>query len=290
MGLFIKANRISGYNMRMMRETIRTPFLFLMIILYAAENFSGVVLFSQSVHINATPFAFVFLVNNYQIQFAIAACAVILFCNAPFEDESYQYMISRAGKLSWGLGQVLYIVKMSAVYAGSLFAATILPFLGHMSWSNEWGKIWGTLAKTRAGAEFGVKISVSPNIIRDYVPVNALIISFLLEFACILFIGLTIYFGNKITGKSVGTILGAFIAVLDVCVSNDWMDWAYGFSPVSLAQLELFYGYTSKWGINLAYAGRFFLITIFSLGVLCVVSNYKEKVINRIVRRRIHDR
>ena len=58
-------------------------------------------------HIDATPFAFVFLINNYRIQFVIAAYAVILFCNAPFEDESYQYMISRAGKLSWGLGQDL---------------------------------------------------------------------------------------------------------------------------------------------------------------------------------------
>ena len=214
------------------------------------------------------------------MQFVIAASAVILFCNAPFEDESYQYMISRTGKLSWGLGQILYILKMSILYIACLAAAAIIPFMGHIAWSNEWGKIWGTLGKTNSGAEFGVKLSVSQNIMRQYEPVDALMISVLLEFFCILCIGLLIYFGNKMTGKSVGTFMGAWIAVLDICVSNDWMDWAYGFSPVSLAQLDLFYGFAPKWGINLAYAVRFFLIAIVSLSFLCVAANYKEKVIN----------
>lgn len=292
MGLFIKANKVSRYNMKMMKENIRIPFLLLIVVLYVMENLSAVSTFSRIVHMDVTPFAFVFLINNFKIQFTIVACAVIIFCNAPYEDESFQYMISRAGRLSWGLGQVLYIIKMSVVYISSLLAATIIPFLGHITLSNEWGKIWGTLGKTNAGAEFGVELAVSQNIIREYKPINALIVSILLEFACILCIGLVIYFGNKITGKSAGTVIGALIAVLDVCISNDWLDWAYGFSPVSLTQLELFYGYASKWGINLAYAEKFFLIAVSSLGILCVASNYKEKVVNKIsrVRRRTLDR
>lgn len=288
MGYFMKANKVSNYNMRIVWKNIRIPFVFIIVVLYVMESLSAVLTFSQSVQIDVTPFSFVFLINNYRVQFVIAACAVILFCNAPFEDESYQYMVTKAGKLSWGLGQILYILKMSILYIGCLTIASMIPFLGHITWSNEWGKIWGTLGKTNAGAEFGVELSVSPNIIRQYEPVDALIISILLEFFCILCIGLLIYFGNKMTGKSVGTFIGAWIAVLDICVSNDWMDWAYGFSPVSLTQLELFNGFAPKWGINLAYAERFFLIAIVNLSVLCVAANYKEKAINRISRRRIH--
>ncbi len=108
----MKANKVSSYNMRMMRENIRIPFILIIVVLYVMEILSAVLNFSQSVHIDVTPFAFVFLINSYKIQFIIAACAVILFCNAPFEDESYQYMISRAGKLSWGLGQILYILVL----------------------------------------------------------------------------------------------------------------------------------------------------------------------------------
>jgi len=286
----MKANKISGYLMRMAWKNIRIPFIFIIVVLYVMESLFAVLTFSQSVHIDVTPFAFVFLINDYKIQFVVAACAVILFCNAPFEDESYQYMVSRAGKLSWGLGQILYILKMSILYIACLATATIIPFLGHITWINEWGKIWGTLGKTNAGADFGVRLSVSQNIIREYEPVDAFIISILLEFSCILCIGLLIYLGNKVTGKSVGTFIGALTAVLDICVSNDWMEWAYGFSPVSLTQLELFNGFAPKWGINLAYAGKFFLIVIVSLSTLCVAANYKERVINRISRRRIHGR
>ena len=65
---------------------------------------------------------------------------------------------------------------MSILYIACLTAATIIPFLGHIQWSNEWGKIWGTLGKTNAGAEFGVKLSVSRNIMRQYEPADALLI------------------------------------------------------------------------------------------------------------------
>ncbi len=290
MECFMKANKVSRYNMRILWKNVRIPFILIIVVLYVMESLSAVLTFSQSVQIDATPFAFVFLINNYRIQFVIAACAVILFCNAPFEDESYQYMISRAGKLSWGLGQIFYILKTSILYTACLAAAAIIPFLGHITWSNEWGKIWGTLGKTNAGAEFGVELSVSQNIIRQYEPVDALVISILLEFSCILCIGLIIYFGNKMTAKSVGTFIGALIAVLDICVSNDWLDWAYGFSPVSLTQLELFNGFAPKWGINLAYAEKFFMIAIISLSALCVAANYKEKVISRISRGHIYGR
>ena len=125
MGCFMKANKVSRYNIKMLWGNIRIPFILIIVVLYVMESLSAVSTFSQSVHIKVTQFAFVFLINNYRIQFVIAACAVILFCNAPFEDESYQYMISRAGKLSWGLGQILYIIKTSILYTACLAAAAI---------------------------------------------------------------------------------------------------------------------------------------------------------------------
>ena len=82
----MKANKVSRYNMRILWKNARIPFVLMIVVLYVMESLSAVSTFSQSVHIDATPFAFVFLINNYRIQFVIAACAVILFCNAPFDD------------------------------------------------------------------------------------------------------------------------------------------------------------------------------------------------------------
>ena len=287
MGHFIKASKVSRYNMRMVTENLRIPMMLLIIALYLIEKLSSISTFCEVVNIDVTPFAFIFLVNNYSVQFVIAACAVVIFCNAPYEDESYQYMITRTGRLSWGLGQVLYIIKMSCIYVFCLIVASVLPFVNKLQLTNEWGKIWGTLGKTDAGRQYGIELSVSQNIMRDYDPINALVITILLEFACVMCIGFVIYLGNKITNQSIGTVIGALITVLDICIANDWLDWAYGFSPVSLAQINTFYGYASKWGINLSYAGKFFVISLLWLSVLCIVANYKDKFWSRLENVRI---
>lgn len=119
-------------------------------------------------------------------------------------------------------------------------------------------------------------------IIANYTPLLALVISVILEFCSVLWLGLVIYWGNKITGKGVGTVIGIILSVLDVCIANDWMGYAYKFSPMSLSQLELYYGYAAKWGLNLGYTFRFFSITLIGLGTLCIVANNKGKLVKRL--------
>lgn len=278
MPFFIKANRISRYNMRMLTENARILAVMLIVFLFIVQNLSSVLLFSKAVNIYITPYAFVFLVNDYICQFIIMAGAVMLFSNAPFEDEGYSYMLPRAGRTSWAVGQMLYIVKLSLLYIGFLMATTVLPFIGHLQLDNEWGKIWGTLAKTDAGGQYGVVFSVSEFIVGKYMPVNALLFSLLLEWACVLWLGLLIYFGNKVTNKPLGTMAGIFFTLLDICIANDWMDFAYKASPVSLAQLDTYSGYALKWGIDLNYGIHFFVIGIVLLLIVCMISNYGNRV------------
>lgn len=120
--------------------------------------------------------------------------------------------------------------------------------------------------------------SIPESIIREYAPANVLLISILLEWACVVWLGLLIYFGNKITGKSLGTIVGIFFTLLDICIANDWLDSAYRFSPVSLAQINRYSGYALKYKINLAYGVRFFVFGILVLIVLCLLANYIDKI------------
>lgn len=281
MELFIKANRVSRYNLRMLYENIRIPIAIFVAMIYVMESLTDIASFSSIVNVKVTPYAFVFVINNYRVQFIIAACAIIIFGNAPYENETYRYMVSRSGKTAWGLGQVIYIIKMTLIYVAGIFAASIIPYITRIDFSGEWGKIWGTLGKTNAGTQYGIQLAVSPNIIANYTPLLALVISIILEFCSVLWLGLVIYWGNKITGKGVGTVIGIILSVLDVCIANDWMGYAYKFSPMSLSQLELYYGYAAKWGLNLGYTFRFFSITLIGLGTLCIVSNHKGKLVKR---------
>ena len=67
MECFMKANKVSNYNMRMLRENIRIPFTLIVVVLYVMESLFAVLAFSRSVHIDVTPFAFVFVVKQYRI-------------------------------------------------------------------------------------------------------------------------------------------------------------------------------------------------------------------------------
>ena len=108
----------------------------------------------------------------------------------------------------------------------------------------------------------------------------ALLISVLLEWWCVSWIGLLIYFFNKLTGKAIGTCMGAFCVLLDICISNDWMAWANRFSPITLAQLNSYTGYNLKYHITFEYGVSFFLIGMLLLTGLSVLANYKDKAEN----------
>lgn len=85
MELFIKANRVSRYNLRMLYENIRIPIAIFVAMIYVMESLTNIASFSSIVNVKVTPYAFVFVINNYRVQFIIAACAIIIFGNAPYE-------------------------------------------------------------------------------------------------------------------------------------------------------------------------------------------------------------
>lgn len=277
---FTKALRISIYNFRKTISSIRILAVLLMIACFIIQNMEAVVEFSSLVKIRVTPYAFPHMVNDYICQLVIMAGGVILFCNAPFEDEGYFYMLPRAGKMSWTLGQVMSIVGISLFYVLFLLGMTLLPIIGNVDFGNEWGKIWGTFAKTDAGIQVGLLFQVTEYMISHYNARYALLISVLLEWWCVSWIGLLIYFFNKLTGKAIGTCMGAFCVLLDICISNDWMAWANRFSPITLAQLNSYTGYNLKYHITFEYGVSFFLIGMILLTGLSVLANYKDKAEN----------
>lgn len=268
-----RANNIANFNIRQLLLNTRVKVVLLFIILFIIQMLSPVLFFSKTVHIKVTPFAFPFIVNDLVGQFLISAGTVVMFCNAPFETDGYQYMITRSGKKSWAIGQIIYIVKISFLYTVCLLIASIIPFIGHLQLDSRWGKIWGTLGETDAAAQFNINFNIPASLLQNYTPVKAVVISIILEWICFIWIGLFIYVGNKVTGKYVGTLGGIFFTLLDVCIKNDWLEWAYGFSPISLAQISTYSGYALKYRINSTYGICFFVLGNLFLAFVTVKIN-----------------
>lgn len=273
-----KVWHISAYQIRKAFRTRRIIIVYMLLACFHFENLAPVSAFSHAVGIPVTPYAFVHMVNDFIYQLVIMAGVIVLFCDAPFEDESYYYRLPRAGTKGWAFGQILYIMVMAGIYELFLIAMSVVPLAGQLDFSGEWGKIWGTLAKTNAGVQFGQLFSVTDYIVSKYQPMEALFLSIALEWACIVWIGLLIYFFNKLTERPAGTFTGAFFVLLDICIANDWMNWANRFSPITLAQLTAYTGYNLQYHITLLYGTVFFAAGIGVLICLCVSANEKARI------------
>ncbi len=279
-----KALHIAVYHFRLLTVHVRIPIILVMIALFINENLRTVLLFSKAVNISVTPYAFPHLTNDYVCQLIIMAGAILLFCDAPFEGKESPYLLSRGGRFAWGAGQIIYMTGLAFFYVSFILIISILPFFGHLSFGEEWGKIWGTLAKTDAGAQFGVTLHVTEYMVSRYAARSAMMISFVLEWACVVWLGLLVYFFNKLTSRPIGTFTGGFCVLLDVCISNDWANWAYKFSPITLAQTNTYAGYNLQNNITFDYGIRFFSIGIVLLVLLCILANYKDKMWGRLTR------
>ena len=127
-----KAFRISFYQIRLRSGSLRIPLIFFMVGCFILENLRPVLEFSKAVEVPVSPYAFPHLTNDFVCQMVIMAGIVLVFCDAPFEEEGSFYLLPRAGKFYWGLGQIFYIFLMALLYV--LFLLLLLFFLSWGIW------------------------------------------------------------------------------------------------------------------------------------------------------------
>ena len=222
---------------------------------------------------SVTPLAFVFLSCDSIAQMILMAGVVALFANAPFDDETYSYMIVRSGKGAWTAGNCMYILTMSFIYTAYIWLISTLVMFPYIDWQIKWGKIWGTLAATDAPERYGLQFSVQNGLKRSYEPSVALAHSLLAEWSCAAFLGECAYLFNKLTNKPIGTWLGAGFVFWDITIYNLFdMDWIK-YSPLSLAMISNMIN--SRFGITLGYSLSFMA---FGVAIMGALSYAHEKV------------
>ena len=267
-----KSYRVFIYQIRRVFSSFRIPILFFLVGILVYNYVRPIADFCINVNINATPWGFVFLTNDYIMQMIFTACTVAIFCNAPFTEESHIYILARAGKRYWVYGHLYYIISISLVYVLYIYLIGCIALLPAVDFNNGWGKIWGTLARTTAAEQINLQFEIKDYIIGAYSPIKANIYSVLLEWACVSWLGLWIYFLNSLSKKPLGTITGAGFVLLDLMIYNGWIPRAYLFSPITLAQLSTFNGQNLKYGVTLNYSIKFFSASLVLLSVLCIIS------------------
>ncbi len=235
-------------------------------------------MFSQSVNVKITPWAFPFTQTYWYPTMIIMLGVVLLFCDAPFMNNSTPYECIRGGKKRWVSGQLTYVMIASLIYVLFLVLVSILCLLPNIDFSGEWGKVYNTLAQTNAGPEYGVFIPISYNIILSYTPLEAMLLTSLMLFLETVFVGLVMFALNLVTKRIGGIFAGLLLAFMPAFASVVGTMQFYYFAPTAWANLSMMDTNVQTMYPSLAYAVCFLLISITFL-VMFICKIYKRREI-----------
>lgn len=212
---------------------------------------------------------------------------VLLFCNAPFTDRNQTFVLMRSGRAKWLSGQILYIVSASAVYYLYLFVVSFLLSLAFSGQLNlEWGKTLTSLGASTSVVSIDMStrfVVVQYSIIAFFKPLQAVWFTFLMSWFGAMFIGLTIFAFNLISGtRYLGVVISSFFVLLSSAVTNDFA-WTglLRFSPISWITLDNIDvgGLTKK--PSFTYCVTVFGILIVSLIAAILIFGRKKGLDNR---------
>lgn len=277
MGYIRRTLQVTQFQLRRELLSLRTIVLFLIIGIFTYSNMDPVASFCAAVGINATPLGFVPMINDFIFQTVFMLGILFLFSNAPFRGNFYPYIVYRSGDKEWETGNILYIISMTFIYTIFLVIMSIIGLNGRVDFVCEWGKIWGTLARTDAASQYGVQFTTNDYIIGKYEASYAMVVSFLLEWICFIWIGMCIYFFNRLTKKAVGIFIAGVFVFLDTMNITPGL-LRHIFSPITLSQLSAFTKGNVYYGITLQYAWKFFAITIigFIIAIILLTKRVRD--------------
>lgn len=236
----MKSIRICVQNLRKWLGNSRIYIAFVIVFLFTLIYTKGLWLVADNVGEKLSIYIFPFLTTYRYMKIIYLFPLLLLFCDAPFVDANQQFVMIRSSRLSWGIGQMLYIICGSFFYALFMLLSSIVVNIGHIQMGTSWGKSLILAGTTNICSILGIQydtVQISSIIVKYYTPAQAMLWSFLFLWMICIILGLIIYdfnilFQSNIVGLFVAGFLILFTAVVDGIQQLIW------YSPVSWSSLN----------------------------------------------------
>lgn len=191
--------------------------------------------------IKSTQWSFPFLYAQFYMKLVFTIPLIFLFCDAPYKDSNYLFVVVRSGNMKWAIGEILYTIFASGIYYIYIFVLTLLFAIGNADFSMEWGKVFQTISNSEIAYQLEKYYVECSNIVTGcFTPLQAVWFTFFMSWLCGIFLGLTVFlcnniFQNKITGISVASVF----VIFSFLVANGDLSMLLKFSPISWNTLNL---------------------------------------------------
>jgi hypothetical protein len=236
----VKSIRICIQNMRKWIGNSRIIVSLIVIFLFTYLYTKGLWKISDYTGEKLSPYIFPFLTTYRYMKILYLFPVIMIFSDAPFIDSNQQFVMVRSGRLSWGIGQMLYIVVGSFCYTMFMLLSSIIVNIGHIQLDTSWGKGLILAATTNLTSALGIQydtVKVTGSIVRYYTPAQAMLWSFVFLWMICTILGLIIYdlnilFKSNAVGVLVTGFMVFFTAIVDEVQQFMW------FSPVTWSSLN----------------------------------------------------
>lgn len=236
----MKSIRICIQNMRKWIGNSRIILSLIVIFLFTYLYTKGLWKISDYTGEKLSPYIFPFLTTYRYMKILYLFPVIMIFSDAPFIDSNQQFVMVRSGRLSWGIGQMLYIVVGSFCYTMFMLLSSIIVNIGHIQLDTSWGKGLILAATTNLTSALGIQydtVKVTGSIVRYYTPAQAMLWSFVFLWMICTILGLIIYdlnilFKSNAVGVLVTGFMVFFTAIVDEVQQFMW------FSPVTWSSLN----------------------------------------------------
>ena len=233
--------QICFQNFRKWKTDYRIWLIAIIVLLMTHSYIQDVSKIADLLETSQTAWNFPFLYAQFYMKLLFTLPLLFLFCDAPFMDANQLFVIVRAGRTKWCIGQMLYILLASAVYYLYVMALTILLPLQRIEWSTDWGALLNTIARTDIAADQGARfLFVSSDVLTYFTPIQAMWFTFLVSWLGGAFLGMIVYCCNVwLKSSMAGSIVGAVMILLSAFLANDYWTGTKWFSPFSWNTLNM---------------------------------------------------
>lgn len=168
----------------------------------------------------ATPWGILFAFSGVYFNLVFLAGAIYLFACVPFMERWQMYQVVRLGRQKWIGIQIFKICAASFLYTAAVLVSGVLIMMPHLEWTADWGRLYHTLALTNLQGEAGLGFFVSYRLINDYEPAKLMLVSALVFFLVVSFIGLIMFLVSLCFSRAASVITATSLAVAEIAAEN----------------------------------------------------------------------
>lgn len=253
---------------------IRTCFAFMFLFIFNTLKTTRA--FANMVDIGVSPWLFCYLLTDPTCLLLIELTMLFLISDFFKYDQSQLLVLLRIGQTSWVVGQIAFLFVENLIFCLGVYLFSLISMAPYLEWSISWGRVIGTLAQTTASTQYNT-LPISYHIMKNYNPINATMVSFLLLWLSGIFLGEVIALCHVFSHRIVGVTAASVLVLLPYLIYFGDRYHLLKFSPFSWCNLTQINLPGSAYP-TITYVFSFLVVGIVIMGISIVFITEKKKI------------